>query len=51
MGQKASTPHRVLVTGASGYIALHVINQLLKDGHKVRGTVRNLKDEKKNSTD
>jgi nucleoside-diphosphate-sugar epimerase len=38
---------RVLVTGASGYIALHVVDLLLKQGHKVRGTVRNLKDEHK----
>lgn len=32
----------VLVTGASGYIALHVIRQLLDAGHRVRGTVRSL---------
>jgi len=32
--------------GASGYIALHVIDQLLKEGHKVRGTVRSLKGKK-----
>lgn len=38
---------RVLVTGASGYIALHVIDLLLKQGHHVRGTVRNLNDSKK----
>jgi nucleoside-diphosphate-sugar epimerase len=38
---------RFLVTGASGYIALHVVDQLLKTGHYVRGTVRSLKDEKK----
>ncbi|MGD8326640.1 MAG: aldehyde reductase [Sphingomonadales bacterium] len=31
---------QVLVTGASGYIALHVILQLLKQGYKVRGTLR-----------
>ncbi|KAK1055258.1 hypothetical protein LTR74_015797 [Friedmanniomyces endolithicus] len=30
----------VLVTGANGYIASHVINQLLHAGYKVRGTVR-----------
>lgn len=40
-------PSRVLVTGVSGYVALHVVDQLLKDGHKVRGTIRSLKDEKK----
>lgn len=30
----------VLVTGASGYIALHVILQLLQQGYTVRGTLR-----------
>jgi dihydroflavonol-4-reductase len=33
---------KVLVTGASGYIGLHCIEQLLADGYKVRGTVRSL---------
>lgn len=37
----------VLVTGASGYLGTHVIKHLLENGYKVRGTVRNLKDEKK----
>jgi len=32
----------ILVTGASGYIALHVIRQLLTAGHAVRGSLRNL---------
>lgn len=32
----------VAVTGASGYIAAHVIAELLKAGHSVRGTVRSL---------
>nr|XP_006823935.1 PREDICTED: bifunctional dihydroflavonol 4-reductase/flavanone 4-reductase-like [Saccoglossus kowalevskii] len=36
----------VLVTGASGYIASHVVQQLLKNGYRVRGTVRS----KKNAT-
>ncbi len=37
---------RVLVTGASGYIANHVIHQLLQQGRfHVRGTVRSLKSE------
>lgn len=35
---------KILVTGASGYIALHVVNMLVKQGHQVRGTVRNLND-------
>ncbi|THC91937.1 hypothetical protein EYZ11_008592 [Aspergillus tanneri] len=30
----------VLVTGANGYIASHVINLLLFSGYKVRGTIR-----------
>jgi nucleoside-diphosphate-sugar epimerase len=38
---------RFLVTGANGYIAMHVIKLLLNDGHQVRGTVRSLADEKK----
>ena len=38
---------RVLVTGASGYLACHVIQQLQLFGYKVRGTVRNLQDDKK----
>lgn len=32
----------VLVTGASGYLASHVVQQLLQDGYQVRGTVRSL---------
>lgn len=31
---------RVLVTGANGYIASHVVNQLLQQGLVVRGTIR-----------
>lgn len=31
---------RLLVTGASGYIASHVVNVLLQLGYSVRGTVR-----------
>ncbi|USP82843.1 hypothetical protein yc1106_10117 [Curvularia clavata] len=33
---------RVLVTGANGFIASHVVKQLLENGFKVRGTVRNI---------
>ena len=33
---------RVLVTGASGYLSLHLIAQLLEEGRQVRGTVRSL---------
>ncbi|KAK7090237.1 uncharacterized protein [Littorina saxatilis] len=34
---------KVLVTGASGYLAGHVTKQLQEAGHVVRGTVRSLK--------
>lgn len=33
----------VLVTGASGYLATHCVQQLLNAGYLVRGTVRSLK--------
>lgn len=36
----------VLVTGATGYVAAHVIDQLLKKGYRVRGTVRSLSSSK-----
>jgi len=32
----------VLVTGANGFIASHIVKQLLENGFKVRGTVRNI---------
>ena len=39
---------RVLVTGASGFLASHVMRQLLETGeYKVRGTVRSLANETK----
>ena len=37
----------VLVTGANGYVATHLIQQLLKRRRHVRGTVRDLKNTKK----
>lgn len=37
----------VLVTGASGFIASHIIKQLQEQGYQVRGTVRSLQDEDK----
>lgn len=42
-----SSDDLILVTGASGYIATHIVKQLLELGFRVRGTVRSLKDEKK----
>jgi len=41
------TQQPVVVTGASGFIAAHAIQQLIQKGYKVRGTVRSLKDKKK----
>ena len=32
----------VLVTGASGFIAMHCVLQLLEQGYRVRGTLRSL---------
>uniref|UniRef100_A0AC34F2P5 NAD-dependent epimerase/dehydratase domain-containing protein n=1 Tax=Panagrolaimus sp. ES5 TaxID=591445 RepID=A0AC34F2P5_9BILA len=37
----------VLVTGASGYVALHCVDQLLKAGYRTRGTVRSLRNAEK----
>ena len=37
---KTNTP--VLVTGASGFIAIHCIIQLLEQGYQVRGTLRSM---------
>ncbi len=45
--QNTNDDEIVLVTGASGYIATHIVKMLLELGYKVRGTVRSLKDEKK----
>jgi dihydroflavonol-4-reductase len=36
------SPKPVLVTGASGFVALHTIIQLLQQGYKVRATLRTL---------
>lgn len=33
---------KVLVTGASGYIALHCISELLNEGYKIKGSLRDL---------
>ncbi|PSN60080.1 ketoreductase [Corynespora cassiicola Philippines] len=39
----APSDHTILVTGANGYIALHIIQTLLTAGYNVRGTVRSQK--------
>ena len=36
---------KVLVTGASGFIATHCINELIKSGYKVKGSLRNMRRE------
>ena len=38
MSDKAG--HLILLTGASGFVAAHILNSLLRDGYDVRGTVR-----------
>ena len=43
----ASSTDLVLVTGASGFIATHIVQQLLEAGYRVRGTVRSTKNEEK----
>jgi dihydroflavonol-4-reductase len=45
MTQEHSTT--VLVTGATGFVALHCILRLLREGYSVRGTVRSLDREKR----
>ncbi|KAF4847748.1 putative uncharacterized oxidoreductase [Colletotrichum siamense] len=39
----SDNPGTVLITGANGYLGLHVIDQALKRGYNVRGTVRSQK--------
>lgn len=43
----ASETTRVLVTGAGGFIATHIIKQLQEEGYQVRGTLRSLEDKEK----
>jgi nucleoside-diphosphate-sugar epimerase len=47
MSHEITDEDLVLVTSASGYIAAHIVKQLLEKGYRVRGTVRSLKDAKK----
>jgi dihydroflavonol-4-reductase len=39
-GSSAEAGSSYLVTGASGFVALHLIDRLLARGHRVRGTLR-----------
>ena len=39
--------HRALVTGATGFLASHLIQILLERGYRVRGTVRSIANTKK----
>jgi len=43
---KIVTSQPVCVTGAAGFVAAHLIKQLLESGYKVRGTVRKVDKEK-----
>ncbi|TCD60318.1 hypothetical protein EIP91_010356 [Steccherinum ochraceum] len=43
MGKILASNVLVLVTGASGYLGSHVVDQLVRSGHRVRGTVRSHK--------
>lgn len=43
----ATDTTRVLVTGAGGFIATHIIKQLQEEGYQVRGTLRSLEDKTK----
>jgi dihydroflavonol-4-reductase len=42
MSDGMTTHKPVCVTGASGFVAAHVIRELLERGYRVRGTVRGL---------
>ncbi len=46
---EATVKSPILVTGASGYIASHLIKLLLERGYRVRGTVRSLANKTKNN--
>ena len=39
-GTQSHAGETILVTGASGFVAAHVVKELLEHGYKVRGTVR-----------
>ena len=39
-GTQSHAGQTILVTGASGFVATHVVKELLEQGYQVRGTVR-----------
>ena len=39
--ESSSTPHRVFLTGATGFLGHHTAEQLVADGHTVVALVRN----------
>lgn len=39
-GDSSHAGETILVTGASGFMAAHILNEFLGHGYKVRGTVR-----------
>jgi Nucleoside-diphosphate-sugar epimerases len=43
--KKGGSMERVLVTGATGFIGLHCIQQLLEQGYGVNGTLRSMQRE------
>lgn len=44
MSGKDKENELILVTGAGGFIAMHVIDKFIREGYRVRGTVRSLSD-------
>ncbi|CAD6194279.1 unnamed protein product [Caenorhabditis auriculariae] len=47
MSHDDAAKYLVLVTGASGFIGSHCVQQLIEKGYKVRGTVRSLSNKQK----
>ena len=40
VSSRKGSPHRILVSGASGFVGTHVVNEFLGHGYEVVGTVR-----------